>query len=388
MNGSLPKTSQEIRDLMRTDLSLVTDQDLIALVLARGSEYPSGAQGLKKTWTAAELAAELYAAAGENLAQFVENLAISYTSLKRFGIRESPIGARLIAAVELTFRWNLGFTDGVDSTMRPDPAGMLQKTVLRGRETSEAELIAVVLGDKNPDRESARRLLEEFGSPQDLMTSLALDVLESSRKEGTVFMRLEKTGAEIEEGSLSRLFAAVQLAHHYSLQSTLTPVRLEPGALGFESDELVQLLNPRSSLDLEVRRRTVESLRSDPRLARDFAKLDQLAREAQVSNDQYAVWLSLMFEKLCERRTWVDPSQVIGRFIPYDSLLAIANARIERSSAPPSRFLEVRDLLSQAAQDALAGPVDSFVKALMKLRLPSVFVERAIEEVRRRCTEK
>ncbi len=58
MKMSPPKTPQEIRDLLRTDPSQITDQHLLALILARGStrRRPGGPM---KSWKSVALAEDI-----------------------------------------------------------------------------------------------------------------------------------------------------------------------------------------------------------------------------------------------------------------------------------------------------------------------------------------
>ncbi|MCP4004694.1 MAG: hypothetical protein GY725_10900 [bacterium] len=290
--------------------------------------------------------------------------------------------------MDLARRWRHGFKDEGDSSISTDDMTELREMVfLRRGEHSESELMAVVVGLTYPDQESTIHLLEEFGSPQDLMTSLALDMLEPFRKDNVLHLRLPKTQAAIEFGSFCRLFAAVKLAHRYRAQTGPKPTALKPGMFGLKSTQLVQLLDPASPLDSELREGMIEVLRSHPQLAEDFAKLDGLAGDAQTSDYEKAIKLHQMFAELRTRRTWSHPSEVLGEKIPYGALLAIAEARIERASRRPVRLLKIKELLEQAEQGAADQPIESFVEALVRLKLSRSSAERAIKKARRRYLE-
>ncbi len=383
MKMAPPKTPQEIRDLLRTDPSQITDQHLLALILARGSTRRRPGRPMK-SWKTIALAEDLYQAAGGRLADLVERTSANTIDLSPFGIGES-IGGRLVASMDLAHRWRCGFNDRGDGRIRCDDQTELRKRVFhRQGKTSEADLFAVILGATYPDTEEALHLLHEFVDPQNLMTSLALDVFESFRKDNVLHVRLPKAKAEIELSSFCRLFAAVELAQRYCLQTGPKPVPLEIGTFGLQSAELVRLLDPSSSLELEFRSGMIEVLRSHPQLAGDFAKLDVLTRDAQVESYHRAIELCLAFEELRKRRTWSHPSELLGENVPYGALLAIADARIERASRRPVRIVKVKELLERAQQAALARPIDSFVEALLALRISKAAVKKAIEKGTRR----
>ncbi len=387
MKISPPRTPQEIRDLLRTDAVAVTDQQLLALLLAKGSARRRPGQQ-KKSWTTVELAEDLYETMGGCLSHLVERTYAGEIDLTYFGLGES-IGSRLIAGMDLAHRWRCGFKDGGNSAIWADDRSDLRKMVfLRRGEPSEADLIAVILGSTYPDTENAEHLVTEFGSPQDLMNSLALDVFESFRKDGAVQLRLSKTDAAVEFGSFCRLLAAVELARRYCAQTGPAPVGLQPGVFGLESAQLVQLLDPPSPLEREFRTGMIEMLRSHPDLTEDFARLDVLVSDAQADNYHRAIELALMFEQLRKHRAWSHPSEVLGRQIPYGALLAIAEARIERASGSPGRLLKIKALLEQAEQDAITEPIESFVGALLALRVSTASAKKATAEARRLLLER
>ena len=387
MKVSPPRTPQEIRDLLRTDAAVVTDQQLLALVLAKGSARGRPGKA-KKSWTTVALAKDLYEMMGGCLSDLVEKTHANEINLTHFGLGES-VGSRLIAGMDLAHRWRCGFKESGDSTIWANDRSDLRRVVFARRGTpSEADLIAVILGSTYPDTENTTHLLNEFGTPQDLMTSLALDVFESFRKDGAVHFRLPQTNAAIEFGSFCRLLAAVELARRYCAQTGPTPIGLEPGAFGLNSVQLVQLLDPLSPLEREFRTGMIEMLRSHPDLTEDFAKLDVLASDAQTDNYHHAIELALMFEQLRKHQAWTHPSEVLGHQIPYGALLAIAEARIGRASGSPGQLLKIKALLEQAERDAIAEPVEGFVEALLALRVSTASAKKATTEARRRYLEK
>ncbi len=363
-NGASPQTLQEIRDLMRKDLTLVAGQHLLAILLGTGSRRQGeGKDGAEKKWTAVEMAEEIYAALGGRVDGLLE--VQQGNIMQRFGLGKATC-ARLVAAAWLALPRHIP---------------------LRGK--SEAELTAIVLGaEDDPDTENARRLFEEFGSPQELMTSMSVDAFESFRKDGAARVCLPRT--EIEPVSFFRLVAVVELRARYGgrFSKRGSSSVLEPGMFGLESAELVEILNPANNLNLGFRGAMIDLLRSHPQLSEDFSKLDRLASDALTSNCYRAIEVSLTFEWLCRLRTWSHPSEVLEKEeIPYDRLLAIARARIARSGES-ARVSEMKELLEQAAKEATVDPIESFIEALEKRKLPKAFVETAIEEAKRGYLEK
>ncbi len=366
-NEASPQTLQEIRDLMRKDLTLVAGQHLLAILLGTGSRRQGeGKDGAEKKWTAVEMAEDIYAALGGSVAGLLGVQQRNVTKCQqRFGLGEATC-TRLLAAAWLAIPRHMPLTE----------------------ERSEAELTALVLGAEDPDTETAGRLFEEFGSPQELMRSMSVDAFESFRKDGAARVSLPKTG--IEPVSFCRLVAVVELRARYGgrfAKRSSSPV-LEPGMFGLESAELVEVLNPANYLDLEYRDAMIDLLRSHPQLSEDFSKLDRLASDARTSNCYRAIEVSLIFEWLCRLRTWSHPSEVLEKEeIPYNRLLAIARARIARSGES-ARASEIKELLEQAAKEATVEPIESFIEALEKRNLPRAFVETAIEEAKRGYLEK
>ncbi len=365
-NEASPQTLQEIRDLMRKDLTLVAGQHLLAILLGTGSRRQGeGKDRPEKKRTAVEMAEDIYAALGGSVAGLLGLQQRDVTKCQqRFGLGEATC-RRLLAATWLAIPRHM-------------PLG----------EKSEAELTALVLGAEDPDTETAGRLFEEYGSPQELMRSMSVDAFESFRKNGAARVRLPRT--EIEPVSFCRLVAVVELRARYGgrySQRSSSPV-LEPGMFGLESAELVEVLNPANYLNLEHRDAMLNLLRSHPQLSEDFSKLDRLAIDARTSNCYRAIEISLTFEWLCRLRTWSHPSEVLEiEEIPYDLLLAIAQSRIARSGES-ARVSEIKALLEQAAKEATVEPIESFIEALEKRKLPKAFVETAIEEARRGYLEK
>lgn len=377
MSVALPQTPQEIRDLLIADPARITDQQLLALVLAKGSTRRRTGRR-QKSWTTVQLAADLYAAAGGRLADLVEQTYADTIDLAHFGIGES-IGARLIASMDLARRWRRGFDDGGDRRFSDLSSHRLRKVIFhRQEQVSDADLIAVILAAPSPDQEMAQHLLDELGGLQDLVTSLALDAFEAFRKESILHLRLPKTGAEVKSSAFYRLYAAVELARRYRGGVSLRSGALEPGMFGLKSAQLVQLLDPASTLEEEFRMGMIEVLRSHPGLTQDFVKLDVLASDARTDCYLRAIELALMFEQLRNHRGWSHPSEVLEDDVPYGALLAIAQARIQRASRPAVRIERIQELLEQAEHDAMKGPIEAFVRSLLDLRVSTSSVEPAI----------
>ncbi len=278
----------------------------------------------RKSRSSLGLAEALFEAAGGGWVQLVERIHAEVVDLSSFGIGVS-IGARLLAGVELSRRWRRSFKDEGDGDLLNGDAGDLQRRVFqrRGR-PSEAELMVVVMGASVPARDTVRELLEVFGNPQELMTSLTLERFESFRKDAVFHLRLAGTDVEAEFASICRLVAAVELARRCRTKQGTRLPPLKVGAFGLTSPLLVELLDPASSVEPELRDATIAVLRSHPDLVSDFARLDRLARDAGTSDDRRAIELSLTFELLRQRKGWAHPSEVLGEQVLYEPLLAIA----------------------------------------------------------------
>ena len=387
MKVASPKTPQEIRDLMCSDVSLAKDQHLLAILLAKGSR---GGGRAKKNRSSIELAGALLELADDGLVHLVETVHAGDLDLSSFGIGIT-VGAPLIAGMELAHRCRRGFRDGGSDNIREEtPAELRQRIFQRRGKPSEAELIAVILGASDPAKESAKGLVAVLGSPRQLVDSLTLDAFESFRKGAAIYLRLasSEVDVEVELISICRLVAAVELSRRYRTRRGPELPPLKVGAFGLESPVLIELLSPTSSVAPEIRAATIEVLRSHPEMASDFQKLDRLARDAGTSDDQLAIEFALTFELLRKHPTWNHPSEVLGEKIPYDTLLAIAQARIERSSKPPVRILKIKELLVKASQELPTEPIESFAEALAKPNLSKVVAERAIEKARSRYFEK
>ena len=135
-----PQTLPEIRDLIRVDSAMVTDHHLLALLLATGSRCQREGQP-DKSWSAIEMAEELYTELGGKLTYLRD---AGRLCRQRFGRGAAACG-RVSAGVWLASPRHMPETN----------------------KRSEAELIAAVLGAEEPDKEGAARLIEEFGNPQE-----------------------------------------------------------------------------------------------------------------------------------------------------------------------------------------------------------------------------
>ena len=377
-------TPAEIRVRMLVDLDQIQNHELLALVLTTGSQRGRRGDLPRMSWSCVELAETLMAEAGGTLSDLVRKVRDEELDLSMVGIGRS-IGAHLIACVELADRWHRGFGGPGDGHLREDDRSELMERVYRrqGR-VSEGRLLSVLLGVTYPDAENARCLLDAFGSPAELMTSLTLTGFETLRKHARPHMRLAGTRCDLDLVVGCRLVAGVELARRYKAEAGTRPPRIDVGALGLSSPELLRLLDPGSSIDQEERESLIRVLHSHPALADDFARLDALARDAGSASYAEAIGLHQMFEELRKRRKWTTPADVLGDRVPYRGLLAIAAARIERSKTPPTRLLRLRDRLRQAEEEAMEQPLAAFVDSLVALEISESGARRALEAARQR----
>ncbi|MCP3963627.1 MAG: hypothetical protein GY719_37805 [bacterium] len=377
-------TPAEIRVRMLVDLDQIRDHELLALVLITGSRRGRRGDLPRKSWSCVELAQTLMADAGGTLIDLVRKTRDEKLDLSMYSIGRS-IGAHLIACVELADRWHRGFDGPGDGHLRTeDRSELLERVFRRQGRVSEGRLLSIILGVTHPGSESARCLLDAFGSPHELMTSLTLDGFETLRKNERPHMRLAGTRCDLDLGVGCRLVAGVELARRYKAQAGRKPLRIDVGALGLSSPELLRLLDPGSTGDREERESLIEVLRSHPALANDFARLDALARDARTASYAEAIELHQMFEQLRKRQTWATPVDVLGDRVPYRGLLAITAARIERSKNTPRRLLQLQDRLQRAEEEAIGPPLEAFVDSLVALEISESGARRALEATRQR----
>ncbi len=249
-------------------------------------------------------------------------------------------------------------------------------------EENTVNLISVILGAEEPDKETAQQLIEEFGSPKELLRSMAVDVFESLRQKGAARVQIPKT--KIEDDSLYRLIAVIELEarHGGSNWGHHAALGLERGMFGLESSELVELLNPGSYKSVEDRNEKIEVLRPYPKLAEDFKKLDRLVEETGASNYCSAVEFSLKFEWLCRHRTWHIDYKRPREIYLFDRMLAIAQKKTELASGDTGRLLDTKVFLETAAKDMATALVKYFVEDLARRHIPQDLVEEAFEEIR------
>ncbi len=383
MRVAPPKTPQEIRDLMLSDVSLAEDRHLLAVLLGIGTAGRRRGR-VRKSRSSLGLAEALFEEASGWM-QLVDGIHAETVVLSDFGIGVS-VGARLVASVELSRRWRRGFRDEGGEELR---AGELQRRVFqRQGRSSEAELMAVAAGASAPARDPVSDLLVAFGNPREIMTSLTLELFESFRKDTVFHLRLAGTDVEVEFATICRLVAAVELARRYRRMKGAQLPPLKAGMFGLKSPLLVELLDPSSSVDPELRDATIGVLRSHPEMASDITRLDRVAHDAGTSDGRRAIELSLMFELLRKDSGWTHPAEVLGEAVPYGPLLAIAEARIERSARPATRMLKIKERLEHASLALPEEPIESFADALARLGISRSAADRAIEEARRRYLEK
>ena len=383
MKAANPKTPQAIRDLIRADVTEAQDAHLLAILLITDSRVQR--VGLpRKSRTCVELAEAVLEVIGGGWDHLVDQALDDAMDLPSFGI-SLAMGARLLAGVELSRRWRRGFRDSDKGGIRSGAPKELQKRLYERRgKLSATELVAVILGGAEPDEDTAKGLMEAIGGPRQLV-DLTLDDFESFRQGSALHLRL--SDVTIDFRCACRLIAAIELARRYRARKGPELPALKAGMFGLESPLLAELLDPVSRAPSELREATLEMLRSHPKMASDFAKLRRLARDAGTSDFQQAIQLSLMFELLRERPSSTHPTEVLGEQVPYEALLAIARARIERSPKRPVRLLKIEELLERASRQLPEDAIDSFAEALARRKLPEAVADLAIEEARRRYFE-
>ncbi len=361
--------------------SRLTDEHKLALLLGRGGVIRGRTKG-ERRGSSLDLAKAILK--DEGLVGLVAKLTAKEFDFARYGIGPCS-GSRLTAGVELMHRWRRGFEGEGESNIATDDAVELQKTIFRQiDEVSDAGLCAAILGEwGRPDIESARSLVAALGSPHELVSTLGLGRFETFGKAGHFRLHLLGTDLRFGAATILRLIATVEMARYYRDKMDPNVRPLKAGDLGLESRLLVELLSPESPVEMKLRAQMMETLRSHPALAGDFARLDVLAGDAGAENYFRAVELSQLFELLCSS-SWAHPAEIVGGQIPYDGLLAIAGARIERCTRPPSRIIEVKELLQLARVGVPLGPIEKFVDELAGLDLSAAAAQKAIGEIGRR----
>ena len=385
MNVAPPTTPQEVRDLMRTDLSLATDAHLVAMILAKGCHVRRGARAAQQTGCV-ELGEVVLEVMGGDWPRLVEHVAAETVDLYAFSF-SLPMGARLMASVEVSLRARRGFRGCAGRAIRGGAAKALLKNIQerRGKPTV-AELVAVILGNAEPKEQQAAKLLEILDDRRRLIDMTFAD-FESFRIRSRMHLRLIGTDVEIDLDSACRLLAAIELARRYRLERGPKLPALAPGTFGLKSPLLAELLDPESEAPAALRAATLDALRSHPEMASDFAKLDRLAKDAGTEDLPQAVRLGLMFELLRQDTEGRRPAEILGESAPFDALLALAETRIERAPSPPKRMMEIKQRLARSARQLPGKPIDRFAEALAELELPPAIADEAFEEARRRYLE-
>lgn len=374
----------DVRGLLFDDPSRVTDAQLVALLLGKGSGRRRRGQPAL-TWTCLELGEAIYRDAGGELSGLVHALRRDAIDWRDFGIGEK-LGARLIAAAELAHRWRRGLRRGGDASIRSDVD--VQRAVFEHHKgVSEGELLTLLL-ERYGRGEDTVRLLECCTSPQALIDSLEFDSFTKTKVGSVSRMTIADTGLELTTAQLGWLFSGLELARRYRAQATLEQRQISAGASGLSALDLVTLLDTERRLDRPLRETLIGILRTHPEVARDFEDLDRLAAEAGVESHDEAVEAHRMFEELLRREGWSDPAEVVGPGVPFTRLLTIAEAKIGGGAGPPERLREVHELLLAAQREATAEPVASFVEVLLELGITDEGADAAFEEARRRYFER
>ncbi len=381
-----PTTPQEVRELMRSDLTSATDAHLLAMILARGSNVRRAGVPQKSRGSVelGELVLEVIDGDWPKLADMVADDALDFPS---FGLTLA-MGARLIASVELSLRWRRHFKGVAGCSIREGAPEALMRSIYerRGKPTA-AELVAVILGMAEPKRKAAKGLLAAFDGPGRLVEALSFADFESLRNGNRFYLRLVGSKVEIEFAAACRLLAAIELARRYRVVRGPELPALTAGMFSLKSPLLVELLDPASDAPEELRVATLDALRSHPEMTSDFAKLDRLARDAGTEDLLRAVELGLMFELLRQDKEARRPAEILGESAPFDTLLAMAEARLARSPVPPRRMSEIKARLERTSRQLPEKAIEGFATALAKLELPPAIADEAFEEARRRYLE-
>ncbi len=371
---------QQIRDVFLKNPAVVTDVELLVLILGTGTTR-HGRGRTKKTWTAVELATDLISGAGGPLEHLVADVRRPDFDLHRFGLGEN-LGSRLIAAMELAHRWRRGFRRGRGSRVRHD-VDLVQQVLERDRRLTEGELLAVLLCRYPRGQMKLGAALPGYGGPQRLIELLISKVLKTDGDRESALYAV-CSGLDIYADGRCRLLAVAELARRHRARAPAEPLTLKPGIFGLQSRYLLKLLDPDSPLEPDRRVRLFEQARSNPRMSADIAILDRLAKEALTDSHEQAVRLHFQFAALLNRRGWAHPAEVLGEPVPFAALLSIAEATLARQGATATRLLEIKELLEAAEQAAASGPVAAFVRALQKTGISEAGVRRALEEAGRR----
>jgi hypothetical protein len=381
-----PTTPQEVRHLMRSDVTLATDAHLLAMILARGSNVRRAGVPQKNRGCVelGEMVLEVNGGDWPTLADKVADDAVDFPS---FGIT-LPMGARLIASVELSLRWRRHFQGVADCSIREGAPQALMRSVYerRGQPTA-GELVAVILGMTEPMRDEANGLLAALDGPRRLVETLSFADFESVRNGNRLHLRLVGSKVELELSTACRLLAAIELARRYRLVRGPELPALTAGMFGLQSPLLVELLDPASDAPEKLRVATLDALRFHPEMTSDFATLDRLARDAGTENLLRAVELGLMFELLRQDKETRRPAEILGESAPFDALLAIAEARISRAPTPSRRMSEIKERLERTSRQLPEKAIERFAAALAELELPPAIADEAFEEARRRYLE-
>ncbi len=372
-------TPAEIRENLFFDPSRVTDPQLVALLLGKGTRRKSSDKP-PKSWSCVEIGEQLFKQAGGRLSDLVTAIRRDGIALQEYGIGKK-LGARLIATMELAYRWRRGFRKGGKAEIRSGVDMDLEQLIFeRQGKLSDGELLVPLIGRAGND---TGRLLEFFKSPQALVESLKFDTFTAKRKDSRARMTLPEADVELKLAEFGRLLAGLELVRRHRVQAMVESRKLSTGASGLSLRDLVTLLDTERRLDLPLRGTLIEILRSHPDLARAFGNLDTLAAEAGAESYEEAVEVHQMFEELRQRKEWSDPAEVVGPQVRFGKLLSVAEAKIARASRPPNRVLEVKELLEAAQRTAIEQPVGSFVDALLELGITDEGAREAFEEARR-----
>ncbi len=374
-------TASTVRESFFEDPSSPSDPELLVLLLPQGSRVPGPGRKPRKNYTAFELAHGLLDDAGGRLTRLVTSIHENTLDLKRYGLGPT-LGSRLITAMELAHRYRRKLSGGGNPKIRPGGEKLVKAVVERQLRPTEGELVSILLGDLTEAR-IVTQLLEAYSSPALLIASLAPSDFEPAYEDPSRDYRHSVSGVELLSAATYRLLAAAEIARRHRKRKANDRHRLKAQALGFTSPDLLQLLDPRSPLESELRRTLLEALRSHPARARDFAVLERLAEEARTKDYERAIELQEMFEVLLKRRRWSHPAEILGDPVPYPALLSIARARIEANAKPPGRIRRIQKILEDAERGRTKDPITAFVETLLELDLSESAADKAFAEAHR-----
>jgi hypothetical protein len=150
-------------------------------------------------------------------------------------------------------------------------------------------------------------------------------------------------------------------------------------------DDLAQIVCD-GNIDGDLQERVARVIRSDPRFARHFERLEEMTAEAGAEDLWEGLGRHLEFNRLLASESWEDPAEILNPDgdedyqVSYRKLLAVADARIAKA-ADPAPIEAVKERLLRAQRQPVKNAVFQVAEALEKLSAGAA--EEVIAEVRR-----